>query len=329
MKVQNLDYISLVRDSNLRVAFEAQVKGAIVSEAGHGISPDHVNLALKAGSVIVQGTIDSLSTPVANNVQAQLNSSAKLSQRVASSVRAVQGIEAVSTGQITVTEIVAVSSAFPETPSGDMRSGVMHVFEETSKVPTSLLIACVSLSTIVLALCLTCCVLTCRKRAAVGYSLAPAEDVESPAQDMEEALLPSTSANEADACTDAADMHATESPLPNKSPTAGPVHKKEGESPPPVAPRSNMPEDGKKRSVRRRRPAAAQDDSKEERGKEDHTSAAAGPQTKKEGGRADTAYATYIRLAEDMGFPENQASVALAAAGGNSEAALERLLAQP
>jgi len=53
------------------------------------------------------------------------------------------------------------------------------------------------------------------------------------------------------------------------------------------------------------------------------------PTSARDKGEAGAAYAAYIRLAKDMGFEEDQASAALAEAGGNSELALERLLSRP
>jgi len=127
MKVRNLDYAGLIARPTLRTLFEAQIRGAIASEAGHGVLPDAIQLALSAGSVNVQATIVELQPDMALAVTKGLRSSKTLGPKLASSVNRVEGVEAISTGDISVTNLAAHSTGLPP-PGAGGPSPVLIVF---------------------------------------------------------------------------------------------------------------------------------------------------------------------------------------------------------
>lgn len=86
--------------------FKRQVTGAILSEVGHGIPSDNVELDLQAGSVLVLATIGSLPSGVATEVHQGLNASAEtLGRRVVASISSVRGVEVATTGVISASDI--------------------------------------------------------------------------------------------------------------------------------------------------------------------------------------------------------------------------------
>jgi len=107
MTVQHLDYSRLVASPSVRRSFERRLRQVIAAEASHGVLSDHVHLLLEAGSVVVRATIASLLGDVADAVRDGLRSSQTLGSKVAMSVSEVEGMEAVSTGPIAVTNIEA------------------------------------------------------------------------------------------------------------------------------------------------------------------------------------------------------------------------------
>jgi len=310
MTVQNVGYKKLLADPRIRAAFEAQVRGAVAVEAGHGIPPDKVQLSLRQGSVIVKATIDDLSPDTAVVVQSQLKSSQGLGLRVAESVSAVQGIGEISTGHIIVANISASSPVLTdEQLSGDKGAGF---------VLTPLSVGLVAVGSTALVSALLCLVCSCgrkRKPSGGGYSLAPKDDL---TPDLTPHLMDEDSPLQQEKDSNGHDMgpdiretsvvhpepEATLAPraTPEEAPEPLPSHQRApAEASPPPAP---LPPARQAAPLPDAEPAA---DSAE----------------------ADAAYAAFIRLADDMGFPENEAGAALAEAGGNSERALQRLLAQP
>jgi len=115
MIVQNLDYVRLMARPGLHELFEGEVKGDIVEQAGHGVQPNDVQLALQEGSVHVQATIGSLQPPIATAVAQGLQSSAlMLGQKVAASVGKVEGLAALATGPIAVTDVATHVNGVPK-----------------------------------------------------------------------------------------------------------------------------------------------------------------------------------------------------------------------
>jgi len=116
MTVEHLDYGRLLAYPSVRSAFEEKVKSTIASEVGHGTSPAGVRLHLRPGSVAVRASVGALPRGAAEAVRAQLSASEAFSTRMSRSLVAVQGIDAASTGPISVTNVGAVST-------GDARQG--------------------------------------------------------------------------------------------------------------------------------------------------------------------------------------------------------------
>lgn len=107
--------MGLVTNAPMRDEVEAQVKVAIASEAEHGIPPSSVLVALSPGSVRVECTIPAigLGDGVVDEVQRILFSSTTLGERVATNVGAVMGIDAITTGDIVVSQISKPGSPRP------------------------------------------------------------------------------------------------------------------------------------------------------------------------------------------------------------------------
>jgi hypothetical protein len=362
MKVQNVGYNKLEEDSDLCAAFRAEVRDAVAAEADPGFPPERVHLKLRPGSVIVDAEITSLTPGTATAIKNRLNGSASLSTRVASSVKAIQGIDSVSTGDVFVTDIVA---GIKSPPGRDGLTEVEHEVEEEvkdalsnlSSVPQPALAAAAASSFLCLAICLIGCFLACRPKheAGKGYLLAPDEDLENVHSP------PETPKQE-----EPKQVEQQESSVPLLAPEVAPQPEQPAALEPVVDPTPAVPADEKKEEEKEtpqpkekgkkkragakpgaKRAAAKKDAEKKvaETPRDENTEPqaatpdkAASPapsgqttsRSKNSGDkRADAAYASYVRLAEDMGFPESQASVALAEAGGNSATALDKLLAQP
>lgn len=115
--LKNLDYNRLMEDQDICADFKSRVKGAIVSEVGiYGIGQDNVELTLNGGSVIVWATLQTV-TVTAEVVRRGLNASrTTLGRRLEASVKSVSGIELLSTGEITASDIRILSP--DETLSG-------------------------------------------------------------------------------------------------------------------------------------------------------------------------------------------------------------------
>lgn len=103
MHILGIDYTSLIADEGLLVRFEAAVKSAVASVAAWtGLQATDVVLALSPGSVAVQAMV----SPPASSQETVLSSLAAstdaLRQAVQSALAALQGVGAVSTGDIVV-----------------------------------------------------------------------------------------------------------------------------------------------------------------------------------------------------------------------------------
>jgi len=111
MRMKNLDYNQLTANPALLTTFQEAMKKAIASAAGPGILPEHVELALSAGSVVVLATIKPPRGVCAVAVQSELKP-ASLSHAVSVMVASLDSIKEVATGPITVSE-VRVSAVEP------------------------------------------------------------------------------------------------------------------------------------------------------------------------------------------------------------------------
>jgi len=363
MKVQNVNYDKLVKDENLGTAFRAEVMQSVAAEADPGFPPSRVNVKLRPGSVLVDAEIAELTPGTAAAITSRLNGSASLGQRVTNSVKAIQGIDSVSTGDVVVTNIAARVKSPPSTDGfaafegevakveRDVENNVQNLVSNLSGVPPSALAAGAASSFLCLAICLIGCFLVTRPRGqegGKGYLLAPDED-------LENVDKPPTPKKEESATNIAPPEEQRTETLPLLTPDAPPQPEQpsEIEPPTPAVPADNTAENKvspqPKPKARRKKAgpkgaAAKKEADKKEGGTPEKTEPKAAEQSpassstpgrdssrSKNSGdkRADAAYASYVRLAEDMGFPESQASVALAEAGGNSATALDKLLAQP
>eukprot|EP00927_Polykrikos_kofoidii_P082311 TRINITY_DN8153_c0_g1_i1.p1 TRINITY_DN8153_c0_g1~~TRINITY_DN8153_c0_g1_i1.p1 ORF type:complete len:1222 (-),score=229.65 TRINITY_DN8153_c0_g1_i1:120-3785(-) len=106
--VTNVNFYQLVQMYVVLANFVVSLQAALAQEAGTGIESKHVDIELAAGSVLVKAFISPPDLDSLNTVQARLASSISLASTVASSVAAVPGIERVSTGSVSVTDISAV-----------------------------------------------------------------------------------------------------------------------------------------------------------------------------------------------------------------------------
>jgi len=114
VKVQGLDFNSLISNSTLLGSFKTAVKEAIASDAGQGIRPEHIDIALSAGSVIVQATITPPVGIAVAAIQSQLKvSTHALRNTVVAKVACLAGISDVARGTITVTEVNISQSITP------------------------------------------------------------------------------------------------------------------------------------------------------------------------------------------------------------------------
>lgn len=148
LKVSNVDYNALLSDAIVLASFVTNVKGAIAHKAGMGITADRVALELSenqgdyhvafgvgviAGSVNVKATITPPSSVMVPALLMNLNVTSSLVDEVVSRVAAVDGIEGVSTGTVTVSHegihiegqaAPALTVATSNTTTLDLDSGI-------------------------------------------------------------------------------------------------------------------------------------------------------------------------------------------------------------
>lgn len=103
-RVVNVDYTRLRANGTLLVGFGTSIKESVASAVGGGILAEHVHLRLSAGSVMVDAAIIPPDHVSLAAVRLGL-ASANLEQAVATGVTRLPGIEAASTGPISVSAI--------------------------------------------------------------------------------------------------------------------------------------------------------------------------------------------------------------------------------
>merc|ERR1712100_51705 len=107
LTVQNLDYDTIVANKTLLADFTMVVKETISGEAGAGILPDHIQVNLSKGS----GHINAKITPPtsartsASSLKATLSSSKHLVFNLVANLQRVSGIDAATTGTISITDV--------------------------------------------------------------------------------------------------------------------------------------------------------------------------------------------------------------------------------
>jgi len=104
IKVENMDYAELHANAEVLRNFQEAMKKTIALHAGPGVNPEHVELALSAGSVIVHATIRP-PKGISVKAAATLLEAAPLDQAVLTSVEQLDGIQAVCTGQLSISEV--------------------------------------------------------------------------------------------------------------------------------------------------------------------------------------------------------------------------------
>jgi len=104
IKVENMDYAELHANPEVLRNFQEVMKKTISFAAGPGVNPEHVELALSAGSVIVHATIRP-PTGISVKAVATLLEAAPLDQAVLTSVEQLGGIQAVCKGQLSISEV--------------------------------------------------------------------------------------------------------------------------------------------------------------------------------------------------------------------------------
>jgi len=346
LTLQHLDYSRLMAIPNLQGAVEKKLCGTIASEAGHSVSPDAVQIALAAGSVMVKARIDKLGADVADAVQSELNAS-KFSQSVAARVGEVHNIGAVVTGPISVSD-VDVSTRTATAKASGLGPQVLR-----ATVAVTLIFAAIGCLMLLLG-----CLLGRRPRSD-GYSLTSNEENPMPkfpdgprgpaypsapmppstsrrrtapvraqvASSSEPALPPLIEDQEAEEQTSArgvvpAAMRFAPAPAPATAPTPAPRPAQVSApvavaTPPPEAPPASTSGPGTPSEVASPEATAAE-----------------APEVVvgtpgRGGGQGSSADAAFVAMVADMGFSEDQARRALAEANGDTEVALDRLLTAP
>jgi len=104
IKVENMDYAELHANPEVLRNFQEVMKKTISFAAGPGVNPEHVELALSAGSVIVHATIRP-PTGISVKAVATLLHAAPLDQALLESVKDLDGIQAVCKGQLSISEV--------------------------------------------------------------------------------------------------------------------------------------------------------------------------------------------------------------------------------
>lgn len=340
MTVQHVDHSGLSVDPDLYDAFKSRIRSAIADEAGHGISPSQVHVTLAKGSVKIDATINDLDGAVAFLVQTNMESASnKLGRRVEEQINAIEGLGAVATGPVTVSDIIASSAITSEggeatqpevTSQFNMPdvSKLMASVEESVKerLPPALKQhsqgAIGAFAGFLVCILIVICVASAGKNK--GHS--PAAGSQDPERDddyqhlalVNPDELEGTGMYDVDPTTDPGHRGKdTRTPMPeepledeDETSRGGArglgMHEQE---PPESAPSSNAP----------KRPGAA--------GPRKKDKAAAAPPAAPAANPGDDALASFLRLAEEMGFTQEQALQALDQHDGNSEAALESLLA--
>jgi len=108
--IENLDFWQLTEHSNILTSFKATVRQAVASVAGNDIDSDDIQLALSAGSVIVECIVAVPSASVAESVQAALEFTHRLTEDLALNLEALVRLDmfqTISTGRIMVARISA------------------------------------------------------------------------------------------------------------------------------------------------------------------------------------------------------------------------------
>jgi len=111
MSVKNVDHVVLFGNAEMLAAFEASIKESVALRAGHGVVPEDVQMALSAGSVIVDTTVAAPSRASANAVQSTLSSDLDLTRLVATSLNSVPGI---SSANVTITSPPVLQVSAPD-----------------------------------------------------------------------------------------------------------------------------------------------------------------------------------------------------------------------
>jgi hypothetical protein len=155
LQVNNIQYSLLAAEPSVLSDFEMEVKRTIANSAGEGILPDHITLVLTPGSVVVNALLVPPNRASADVVQRALIDSDRLLADMTAGVRAVPGIEAVTTGVVSViiiSEPVVQSDAArePAVPSSQ-KSKLPFIIG--SIVGGIALLSCISLSCILYRRC--------------------------------------------------------------------------------------------------------------------------------------------------------------------------------
>jgi len=124
MRLNRLQYTGLVGNWGMRISLEAVIRAAVAAEAdlrGLGISAEAVLLTLRPGSVIVEAQINAPNETWAKMLKTRLDGSERLAKDVVTRVRAINGIDQICSGPITMSGIDAMvlstGEPFPATMS--------------------------------------------------------------------------------------------------------------------------------------------------------------------------------------------------------------------
>jgi hypothetical protein len=105
MTLQNVDYNKLVANSRVLADFKRGVKNAIIDSTVQGIREEHISVSVSPGSVIVQAMITPPQGIAAESVSASfqtLSGTSQFSSNVVTRITGVAGIDAVTTGTVSV-----------------------------------------------------------------------------------------------------------------------------------------------------------------------------------------------------------------------------------
>jgi len=140
MTAANVNYNDLIANVEVKNEFISKAKWEISEKAGAAILADHVDVELRAGSVVVEATIKPPVGTAVNSVQTALSNDANaMAQNFAAEVASIPNIAGVSSGPITVT-VTSSPSGTVVTPAPTPATGSGTQSDDALTLTPSLLL---------------------------------------------------------------------------------------------------------------------------------------------------------------------------------------------
>lgn len=98
LKLVNVDYSRLLRNPDLLRAFASVARSTIAEEAKHGITEEHVQLSLSAGSVVIHVSLRPPKGVKADALCSELSDSPEVRKKLEAALLAVEGLDEAQTG---------------------------------------------------------------------------------------------------------------------------------------------------------------------------------------------------------------------------------------